>query len=169
MLSKVCSNNIMRQPNLGLVVAFVPSIISCYTAPINQRRFSPRFSNFLLSKERKGMSRPSSSFFLSSSTSVSKYWDKELRSKIKTSTTVKVSREARIISLSDPKDDANKALYFGQLPDGAKLLAVESLYENFDINLLKQQKPNVLFVSHPKVYIFSIFISLSFYLKVLPF
>lgn len=60
-----------------------------------------------------------------------------------------IQREARIVSLSDPHDDANSALHAGELPEGAKLLAIGTSFDEFDIESLKEQEPNVLFVSHP--------------------
>mmetsp|Transcript_13355 Transcript_13355/g.20248 ORF Transcript_13355/g.20248 Transcript_13355/m.20248 type:complete len:387 (-) Transcript_13355:41-1201(-) len=57
---------------------------------------------------------------------------------------------ARIISLSDRKDDANSPLHKGRLPDGAFLEAIGSSVEDFDIEALQAQGPNVIFVSHPQ-------------------
>jgi phosphoglycerate dehydrogenase-like enzyme len=61
-----------------------------------------------------------------------------------------IIREARILSLSDPHDDANSALHQGELPIGARLLAVGTTMEEFDIERLRQEKPNVIFCSHPR-------------------
>lgn len=68
-----------------------------------------------------------------------------------------VIQEARIISLSDPKDPANDPVNDAAkdpsaqvLPEGASLLAVGESLEDFgDLNALKAQEPNVIFVSHP--------------------
>ena len=59
-----------------------------------------------------------------------------------------IQRQAKIVSLSDPNDDANSALHHGELPDGVKLLAVGSTVEDFDVPALKEEAPNVIFVSH---------------------
>lgn len=63
-----------------------------------------------------------------------------------------IIREARIISLSDIHDPANKALNEAvkdpsKLPMGASLLAIGGKVKEFDLETLKQQKPNVVFVS----------------------
>lgn len=60
-----------------------------------------------------------------------------------------IIREAKIVSLSDPYDDANSALHDGELPIGARLLAVGTNMDEFDIDALRKEEPNVLFVSHP--------------------
>jgi phosphoglycerate dehydrogenase-like enzyme len=56
-----------------------------------------------------------------------------------------VVKEARIVSLAQINDFSNTPL--DALPEGAKLLAVGSTLEEFDMISLKQQKPNVIFVS----------------------
>jgi len=62
-----------------------------------------------------------------------------------------IIREARIISLSDPYDDANEALHCGEeLPAGAKLLEIGTKTNDFDMDALQKQEPNVIFVSHPQ-------------------
>lgn len=60
-----------------------------------------------------------------------------------------VCREAKIISLSNPDDPANNLLYKGDLPEGSSLLAIGTNVDEFDMTKLKEEKPNVLFVSHP--------------------
>lgn len=96
------------------------------------------------------MSQPSLLSAATITDSTAKYWDKASRSKRGIATDRTVVKNARIISLSDPNDDANKALHSGELPDGARLLAVGTSFEEFDLDLLKKEEPNVIFVSHPK-------------------
>mmetsp|Transcript_28817 Transcript_28817/g.81294 ORF Transcript_28817/g.81294 Transcript_28817/m.81294 type:complete len:444 (-) Transcript_28817:28-1359(-) len=56
-----------------------------------------------------------------------------------------IKREARVMSLSAPDDDANESLHRGKLPFGSQLLGVgESLS---DLEQHREQNPNVLFVS----------------------
>lgn len=62
-----------------------------------------------------------------------------------------VTRPARILSLSSADDPANVPLHQGDLPEGADLLAIGTKLEEFDVETLKLQKPNVVFVSHPLV------------------
>jgi hypothetical protein len=62
-----------------------------------------------------------------------------------------IVREAKIISLSNPDDDANSRLHHGTLPEGTCLLAIGTKLEEFDIEKLQKEQPNVIFVSHPKV------------------
>jgi hypothetical protein len=62
-----------------------------------------------------------------------------------------IVRKAKIISLSDPDDDANSRLHHGALPEGTCLLAIGTKLEEFDIETLQKEEPNVIFVSHPKV------------------
>ncbi|KAG7354973.1 2-hydroxyacid dehydrogenase [Nitzschia inconspicua] len=56
-----------------------------------------------------------------------------------------MKREAKILSLSGPDDDANTALHKGSLPMGAKLLGIGESLQDFDS--YRDSKPNVLFVS----------------------
>ena len=62
-----------------------------------------------------------------------------------------ILKEAKIISLS-LDDDANQALHKGTLPDGCTLLTIVggSNEEDIDLEYLKREKPNIVFVSHPK-------------------
>jgi phosphoglycerate dehydrogenase-like enzyme len=60
-----------------------------------------------------------------------------------------IIREAKIVSLSDPYDDANAALHDGELPIAARLLAVGTCFEEFDIDALRAEEPNVIFCAHP--------------------
>ena len=57
---------------------------------------------------------------------------------------------AKIICLSDPFDPDNDRLYSEFLPQGSKVVAIGSSIDDFDILTLREQKPNVVFVSHPK-------------------
>jgi hypothetical protein len=68
-----------------------------------------------------------------------------------TATAAVVTRPARILSLSSADDPANVPLHQGDLPEGANLLAIGTKLEEFDVETLKLQKPNVVFVSHPLV------------------
>jgi hypothetical protein len=60
-------------------------------------------------------------------------------------------KQAKIVSLSNADDPANAPLHKGALPDGSSLLAVGTNIAELDIERLKQEEPNVLFVSHPQV------------------
>mmetsp|Transcript_30583 Transcript_30583/g.45579 ORF Transcript_30583/g.45579 Transcript_30583/m.45579 type:complete len:214 (-) Transcript_30583:601-1242(-) len=77
------------------------------------------------------------------------YWNRE--NSIPKDFSGKIIKQARIICLSDPEDANNNALYKGddELPAEAKVLAVGSTIEQFDIEMLKAANPNVIFVSHP--------------------
>jgi len=59
-----------------------------------------------------------------------------------------IIKEAKILSLSKINDKNNEPLDKGQLPEGAKLLAVGLTLDDFDVPALKSEKPNVVFVSH---------------------
>lgn len=63
-----------------------------------------------------------------------------------------IVRKAKIISLSNPDDDANSRLHHGTLPEGTSLLAIGTKLKEFDIEKLQKEQPNVIFVSHPKVW-----------------
>jgi hypothetical protein len=80
-----------------------------------------------------------------------KYWNREDSTVGDFSSNGPIIKEARILSLSNADDPANAPLHKGELPEGAKLLAIGTTLEEFDIEALKQQEPNVLFVSHPQV------------------
>eukprot|EP00565_Helicotheca_tamesis_P003684 CAMPEP_0185738918 /NCGR_PEP_ID=MMETSP1171-20130828/34161_1 /TAXON_ID=374046 /ORGANISM="Helicotheca tamensis, Strain CCMP826" /LENGTH=360 /DNA_ID=CAMNT_0028410311 /DNA_START=216 /DNA_END=1298 /DNA_ORIENTATION=- len=78
-----------------------------------------------------------------------KYWNREESEHGKYAEMTKddVKKEAKILSLCDPSnDDTNVALHQGQLPPGATLVAIGKTAEDFD-DSLKEQKPNVIFVS----------------------
>jgi phosphoglycerate dehydrogenase-like enzyme len=60
-----------------------------------------------------------------------------------------IIREAKIVSLSDPDDDANSALHKRELPIGARLLQIGTKFDDFDMEALKREEPNVIFCSHP--------------------
>lgn len=79
--------------------------------------------------------------------SVLKYWNQSNRRNYQTA----ITREAKIISLSSPDDDANSRLHHGSLPEGATLLAIGTKLDDFDLDELTKAQPNVIFVSHPKV------------------
>ena len=81
-------------------------------------------------------------------------WNRETSKPRDFDTTAPIVQEARILSLTDPNDPANdpvnKALHDpSQLPKGANLLAIGTCVEEFDLEALQAQQPNVLFVSHP--------------------
>lgn len=56
-----------------------------------------------------------------------------------------MKKEARILSLCGPDDNANQALHRGPLPMGSKVLGIGESLEDFD--QYRSAKPNVLFVS----------------------
>lgn len=80
-----------------------------------------------------------------------KYWNREDSVPQNFQKDAPIVKEARILSLSDAEDPANAPLHKGEMPKGAKLLAIGAKLEEFDIPNLKPQEPNVLFVSHPQV------------------
>jgi hypothetical protein len=79
------------------------------------------------------------------------YWNREESPPQNYTSNAPIVKHAKIISLSDVKDDANAAVNHGELPQGASLLAIGGSMDDFDIEDLKQQEPNVVFVAHPKV------------------
>ena len=88
------------------------------------------------------------------STNNSAYWNRETSRPKDFDATVPIVQEARILSLTDPDDSANDPVNKAHqdptvLPKGANVLAIGASSEDFDIPKLKEQKPNVLFVSHP--------------------
>lgn len=80
-----------------------------------------------------------------------KFWNREdFSEKGKYSYLLEISpesimQEAKILSLSDGVDSADKVLHEGSLPLGSKLLGVGSTLADFDG--LRDSNPNVLFVS----------------------
>lgn len=79
------------------------------------------------------------------------YWNNPSNKQRNYQTTTAITREAKIISLSNPDEDANSRLHHGTLPQGATLLAIGTKLDDFDLDYLKKEQPNVIFVSHPKV------------------
>jgi len=80
---------------------------------------------------------------------MAQYWNREASQEYSYDSSKAIVKPARIVSLSDGKDDANRALHEGKLPEGASLLAVGASLEQFDVEVLRKQQPNVIFVSHP--------------------
>lgn len=83
-----------------------------------------------------------------------KFWNREENAKNKEQykyliemSPESIKREAKIISLSEVDDDANKALHKGGLPLGATLLGVGTTLQDFDTVRASNIQPNVLFVS----------------------
>lgn len=58
-----------------------------------------------------------------------------------------IQKEARILCLAAEDDAANAPLTQGPLPFGSKLLSTGITPESFDTSSIKEQNPNVLFVS----------------------
>lgn len=77
------------------------------------------------------------------------YWNREESTRRNYQTDAPIIKDAKIISLSDPNDDANSALHCGRLPEGASLLQIGTCLQDFDMDALQKEKPNVCFVSHP--------------------
>jgi hypothetical protein len=84
-------------------------------------------------------------------TAMPEYWNREESAKFRTDDKQPPIKEARIISLSPPNDPNNFPLESkddAKLPNGSKLLAVGSTLEELgNIDLLKEENPNVIFVS----------------------
>ncbi|KAL7520699.1 hypothetical protein ACHAWX_005414 [Stephanocyclus meneghinianus] len=81
-----------------------------------------------------------------------KYWNREDSKKGEASYVLDMSpesiqKEARILCLAAENDDANNPLTKGVLPFGAKLLKSGVAPDDFDHASIKEQRPNVLFVS----------------------
>jgi phosphoglycerate dehydrogenase-like enzyme len=81
------------------------------------------------------------------------YWNRETskldqsQSKIESKPII---NQAKIICISDPKDVNNVLLYKedgSALPKGSKVLAIGSSMDDFDVEALKKEKANVIFVS----------------------
>ena len=80
-----------------------------------------------------------------------KYWNREESTPRTFSSSNPVVKHAKIVSLSIADDPANAPLHKGALPEGSSLLAVGTNIAELDIERLKQEEPNVLFVSHAQV------------------
>jgi len=76
-----------------------------------------------------------------------RYWNREEseHGKFSAIKTEDIVRTAKIISLTGPNDDANSSLHNGPLPNGATLLGIGGSLEDFDVEKLKTEKPNVIF------------------------
>lgn len=84
--------------------------------------------------------------------SSSKYWNRETSQPEQYTRTKSIVKNANIICLSDANDKSNAMLFKdGSLPNGSKLLAIGSSMDDFDLDVLKNEQANVIFVSHPKV------------------
>lgn len=110
--------------------------------------FSPVNKSLFIKTSPK---RTLSAFAVSATTNMPQYWNREESTRKAFAAQKPICKEAKIISLSDANDPANFPLHKGELPEGASLLAIGSSVEEFDIAKLEEEKPNVLFVSHPLV------------------
>jgi len=79
------------------------------------------------------------------------YWNREESVKQNYKSDAPIIKQAKIISLSAPDDSANVAVNSGELPEGASLVAIGTNMDEFHLEKLKQEEPNVIFVAHAKV------------------
>lgn len=81
----------------------------------------------------------------------SHFWNREVSNKLAYDANAPIVKEAKIISLSDVNDPSNGPLNDSTngLPQGGRLLAVGGSMEDFDIDMLKREGANTIFVSHP--------------------
>lgn len=89
-----------------------------------------------------------------SSSSANINWNRETSKSQDFDESSPILQEARIISLTDPNDPANDPVNNAihdpsQLPEGASVLAVGHRLDHFDLDYLREQEANVIFVSHP--------------------
>jgi phosphoglycerate dehydrogenase-like enzyme len=86
----------------------------------------------------------------SSASDEPQFWNREDSQKRAFSTKSPVVKQAKIISLTDINDGANAPLNNAKdLPEGAELLQIGSSMADFDIDKLRAQGANTIFVSHP--------------------
>ena len=86
------------------------------------------------------------------------FWNRELSAKQAFDWNLPVQKEAKIVCVGDPKDQANQALYTLTTPEdtttttnekeGIQVLQVGDTLESFDTERLKRENVNVLFVSY---------------------
>jgi phosphoglycerate dehydrogenase-like enzyme len=93
--------------------------------------------------------RTFSAFSATTTANMPQYWNREESMPKTLSKDKPITQQAKIISLSIEDDPANVALHKGDLPEGSSLLAIGATIDEFDIQKLQEEKPNVLFVSHP--------------------
>lgn len=68
-------------------------------------------------------------------------------------------RTAKIVALAKPDDPSIQILLRKEnekqpqqhLPEGSSLLAIGTSLEEFDLEVLREEKPNVIFIGHPGV------------------
>lgn len=111
----------------------------------------PLATSALVSTSRRSSRSLSVALAASAPTSTTKYWNREESMPRTFSSTKPVVKQAKIVSLSLADDPANAPLHQGALPEGSSLLAVGTNIAELDIERLKQEEPNVLFVSHAQV------------------
>ena len=89
---------------------------------------------------------------LSSTTNMASqsFWNRETSQPKQFDQSFPITKQAKIVSLTDIGDDASDAVNKGTLPEGAHLVAIGGSIDDFDIDDLKAQEPNVVFTSHPK-------------------
>lgn len=98
----------------------------------------------------RGRRAASTAAATATTSSDNKFWNREESQKRAFTTTAPVIKPAKIISLSDPDDAANFPLHKAEkLPQGAEILSIGSCMKDFDIEKLRAQGANTIFVSHP--------------------
>ena len=120
-----------RSPSIGKNFYLHTTFEQFYTQPT-----APRSTKILLHQSKRSMS------------TVTNYWNRETCQPT-AAFDGEIIQDARILALSDPTDANNEPLYNGPLPKGCQLLATGETLSDFDKEHIHQQKPNVLFVSHP--------------------
>ena len=115
---------------------------STFSLPISRRNFVDQASFISSTMALQGG-------YTSDVNSSGNFWNRETSREGEYSG--KIVKEAKIICLSDPADPDNERLYSDDLPQGSKVVAIGSSIVDFDILTLREQQPNVVFVSHPKV------------------
>jgi len=89
------------------------------------------------------------------------YWNRETSKPGQYLVSSPIIKEAKIICLSDPNDGSNSMIYSYDaeqgkcvsspcLPQGVEVIAVGTQIDDFDVEKLKGEKPNVIFCSHAK-------------------
>lgn len=73
------------------------------------------------------------------------YWNREEYATRSFPTDTPITKEARIVALASPGDPSNLPL--DNLPTGAKLLAVGTTLDEFDLDMLQKEMANVIYVS----------------------
>jgi hypothetical protein len=144
----------------SIVTTFIVIIMSAFTRPLAT---SALVVSTAVSKSSSrsfvALAATTPTGTTSTSSTTPQFWNREESTPRRTFASQQpVVKHAKIVSLSLADDPANSPLHQGVLPEGSSLLAIGTNIAELDLERLKQEEPNVLFVSHAQVCMYCMYV-----------